>query len=212
MAPQTVGTAKASEILGMSTSYVKNLVNRQEIQAWITPGGHRRIDLESLRRYQSRLQRPMSAQGVVHENKKPVIKVVSENITLSAELKGEFAKWDKVYDISFWHSKQEAYLSFSHKLPDILIVQMSMTASQEVSTIVALKDFALQARKPIFVVCMSDWDDLGNKIRENWIPNVKVVPHTLNPEWLNTFLLGVSAALSTEYAMAQKATQAAQGM
>jgi hypothetical protein len=37
------------------------------------------------------------------------------------------------------------------------------------------------------------------------------VPHTLNPEWLNTFLLGVSAALSTESAMAQKATQAANG-
>jgi excisionase family DNA binding protein len=210
MAPQTVGTAKASEILGMSTSYVKNLVNRQEIQAWITPGGHRRIDLESLRRYQSRLQRPISAEGG-HENKKPVIKVVSENITLSAELKGVFAKWDKVYDISFWHSKQEAYLSFSHKLPDILILQMSMTASQEVSTIVALKDFALQARKPIFIVCMSDWNDLGNKIRESWIPHVKVVPHTLNPEWLNTFLLGVSAALSTEYAMAQSTGKTAKG-
>ena len=58
---------------------------------------------------------------------------------------------------------------------------------------------------------MSGWKDLGNKIRENWIPHVKVVPHTLNPEWLNTFLLGVSAALSTEFAMAQKATQAANG-
>jgi excisionase family DNA binding protein len=202
MDPQTVGTVKASEILGMSTSYVKTLVNRKEIQAWITPGGHRRIDLESLRRYQSKLQRPMIADHVVNEKKKPVIKVVSENITLSTELKVAFSKWAPVYDISLWNSKQEAYLSFAHKLPDILIVQMSMTASQEVSTIIALKNFAQQARKPIFIVCMSDWSELSKKIRENLIPNVKVVPHTLNTEWLNTFMMGVYAALSTEYATA----------
>ena len=207
MNAQNISTTKASEILGMSTSYVKNLVNRKEIQAWTTPGGHRRIDLESLRRYQSKLQLPMIADHVVHEKKKPIIKVVSENIILSPELKVAFSKWSTVYEISFWNSKQEAYLSFSQKLPDILIVKMSMTASQEVSTIIALKNFAQQARKPIFIVCMSDWADLGVKMRDNLITNVKVVSHTLHPEWLNTFMMGVYAALATEYAIAQNANK-----
>ena len=54
-----IGTAKAAQMLGLSITLVKNLVDQQELLAWKTPGGHRRIDMESIRKYQNKLKKPI---------------------------------------------------------------------------------------------------------------------------------------------------------
>ena len=51
----TIGTGKASEILGLSITSIKLLVDKQELIGWKTQGGHRRIDMESIRKYQKKL-------------------------------------------------------------------------------------------------------------------------------------------------------------
>lgn len=52
-------TAQAARILGVSVGTVQKLVERNELQAWRTPGGHRRVLLNSLHHYQQSHQIPV---------------------------------------------------------------------------------------------------------------------------------------------------------
>lgn len=42
------GTSYASKVLGISIGTVQGLVERNELRAWRTNGGHRRISLKSI--------------------------------------------------------------------------------------------------------------------------------------------------------------------
>ena len=48
------GTSYASKLLGLSVGTVQALVARNELRAWKTNGGHRRISLKSIQEYQHR--------------------------------------------------------------------------------------------------------------------------------------------------------------
>ena len=40
---RSISTAQAAKMVGMSTTLMQKLVDQEEIKAWKTPGGHRRI-------------------------------------------------------------------------------------------------------------------------------------------------------------------------
>lgn len=46
------GTFYAAKLLGLSVGTVQSLVEKNELQAWKTKGGHRRISMQSIRDYQ----------------------------------------------------------------------------------------------------------------------------------------------------------------
>ncbi len=48
------GTSYAYKVLGISIGTVQGLVERNELRAWRTNGGHRRISLKSIQEYQHR--------------------------------------------------------------------------------------------------------------------------------------------------------------
>ena len=48
------GTSYAAKLLGISVGTVQGLVEKNDLKAWKTQGGHRRISLQSIREYQRR--------------------------------------------------------------------------------------------------------------------------------------------------------------
>ncbi|MEN9889567.1 MAG: hypothetical protein RL559_1604, partial [Pseudomonadota bacterium] len=52
--PQYLSTAEAARMLGLSTTLVQSLVDKNELNGWKTRGGHRRIALQSIEVYQAR--------------------------------------------------------------------------------------------------------------------------------------------------------------
>jgi excisionase family DNA binding protein len=48
-----VSTLEAARLLGLAVRSVQLMVDRGELQAWKTPGGHRRISLESIQRWRN---------------------------------------------------------------------------------------------------------------------------------------------------------------
>ena len=48
------GTTYAAKLLGLSVGTIQTLVEKTELQAWKTQGGHRRIAMQSIRDYQRR--------------------------------------------------------------------------------------------------------------------------------------------------------------
>jgi len=43
------GTTYAAKLLGLSVGTIQTLVEKAELQAWKTQGGHRRISMQSIR-------------------------------------------------------------------------------------------------------------------------------------------------------------------
>ncbi len=54
-------TIEAARLLGMAVRSVQLMVDRGELEAWKTPGGHRRISRESVLRWQRAHQHPVEA-------------------------------------------------------------------------------------------------------------------------------------------------------
>ena len=60
---QFCGTTEAARILGLSVGTVQSLVERQELMAWKTQGGHRRIAMTSVQEYQRRNHAVATGEG-----------------------------------------------------------------------------------------------------------------------------------------------------
>ena len=54
------GTTYAAKLLGLSVGTIQTLVEKNELQAWKTQGGHRRISMPSIRDYQKKHNMLMS--------------------------------------------------------------------------------------------------------------------------------------------------------
>ena len=50
--PAHYTTVEVAKLLGMAVRSIQLMVDRGELQAWKTPGGHRRISRESVERWQ----------------------------------------------------------------------------------------------------------------------------------------------------------------
>ena len=51
--PEHLSTLEVARILGLAVRSVQLMVDRGELQAWKTPGGHRRIDRKSVEQWQN---------------------------------------------------------------------------------------------------------------------------------------------------------------
>lgn len=60
-------TQQAAALMGISTSSVQKMVGRGELQAWVTPGGHRRILREAVESWRARTERAAAPAEAVLE-------------------------------------------------------------------------------------------------------------------------------------------------
>lgn len=187
----SVSTTQAARILGMSVNIVQRLVDECELHAWKTPGGHRRIDLLSLRSYQKKFQKlqgiPMKVRSL------PLVSVVSDLPSSLGDWKQDLAKWSSSFEISFLTSLPDAFLSFSSNSPDFLIVDMAMPLPQQMDTVLALKKFVGFGHRPLFVVCMRCAPELNALFQNEAQFPMKILQQPLTSDWLKAFLTGAMA-------------------
>lgn len=189
---RSISTVQAARMLGLSTTMMQRLVDKERVKAWKTPGGHRRIDLASLQAYQGRLQVSQPVRTL--KPCLPVIKIIVDDASSSSDLMDELKRWSKFFDISFWSSMPEALLSFTNQMPDVLIIQMSAPLPLQLSTVSVLGKFLAQARKPFSVVFLSDNYELSSRVPEGSTSAIQIQTQLLTPIWLKAFLTGVHAA------------------
>ena len=53
-ADEYCGTSYAAKLLNLSVGSIQSLVEKNELRAWKTQGGHRRISIQSIHQYQNR--------------------------------------------------------------------------------------------------------------------------------------------------------------
>lgn len=116
------GTFYAAKLLGVSVGTVQGLVEKGQLQAWKTKGGHRRVSMQSIRDYQREKGIPESSE---HTKELRVLVVDDDQPSLEA-IKSHFEKWEFPLDLTVMTSAMEAMIDIGTLKPDLLLTDLKM--------------------------------------------------------------------------------------
>jgi excisionase family DNA binding protein len=119
------GTSYAAKLLGLSVATVQSLVEKGEIEAWKTLGGHRRIALKSISAYLTKAG-PQSTRVVFDPSSRLRVLVVEDDLDMLELYKCHFENWDLPVDCTWMTSALEALMDIASMQPDLLITDLSM--------------------------------------------------------------------------------------
>lgn len=185
------GTFEAARLLGLSVGTVQSLVEQGELNAWKTPGGHRRIYLESIERYQLRhgkrapTPQPMPAGGALK-----VLVVEDDDVTL-AVMRSAIEKWQLPLEPVYINSGVKALLEISQLRPHVLITDLMMPGVDGFDLVATLDRDPVFASLLIVAITSLTADAIEQK---GGLPSrVQVLPKPLNLPWLQGFLCALVA-------------------
>ena len=142
--PQFLSTAQAAEMLGLSTTLVQSLVDRNELSGWKTRGGHRRISRQSILDYQTNAQVGSGLGG--KPRGQATVMVVAESQDLFDQLQSASQSWRFPFVLQLRDAITAALLDLSNARPDMLVVELAMSLSQQERTVAALQEFNARGR------------------------------------------------------------------
>lgn len=188
--PQFLSTAQAAEMLGLSTTLVQSLVDRNELSGWKTRGGHRRISRQSILDYQTNAQ-VGSGLGSKPRGQATVM-VVAESQDLFDQLQSASQSWRFPFVLQLRDAITAALLDLSNARPDMLVVELAMPLSQQERTVAALQEFNARGRPMSIALVTQETGLLTGKLSTP--PSIQLVPGPITPVWLHAFLTGVQAS------------------
>ena len=191
--PQFLSTAAAAQMLGLSTTLIQSLVDKNELQGWKTRGGHRRISLQSIHDYQSNAR--ITHHDPMHPKSVPRIIVAIESLGTMNALQRQSQRWNFPVELQFIDSVTEALLSLGSERPDLLVVELSMPRPHQEKTVQALENFNAKGR-PISMVLVTQETNLRDPSSDN-SKSIQLVPGPLTDVWLHAYLTGVVATCKT---------------
>lgn len=128
----------AAKLLGASTDAVKSLIEKGEIEAWKTLGGHFRLLLPAIETY---LQKRSPQRALVdnHPSSRLSVLVVEDDEDARELYETQFDDWDLALDCSFMPSALEALVDISTMRPNLLITDMNMPGVDGMEMLRAIK-------------------------------------------------------------------------
>jgi excisionase family DNA binding protein len=118
------GTTYAAKLLGLSVGTIQTLVEKNELQAWKTQGGHRRISMHSIREYQ-RKHNMLTIQNEPRDTRLRVLLVEDDAVTREM-LRGYCNRSSMPVDCTAMASGLEALIDIASIKPDVLITDLDM--------------------------------------------------------------------------------------
>jgi excisionase family DNA binding protein len=113
------GTTEAARILGLSVGTVQSLVERQELMAWKTRGGHRRIAMTSVQDYQRR-----NHAAAVGEVSQPRIMWIQGNDATRSKLMQSLTRWGITLPIEWHDNMVEASMGLTGARPGMIVLDL----------------------------------------------------------------------------------------
>ena len=187
--PQFLSTAAAANMLGLSTTLIQSLVDKNELQGWKTRGGHRRISLQSIHDYQS--QARMHNSPPSRARVPPRVMVAVESRDTLQHLQQQSRMWNFPITLNFVDSITEALLNLGTDRPDLLVAELTMPKAQQEKTLQALENFNARSRA-ISMVLVTKEHDLRTSSAEA-SHAIQLVPGPLSDVWLHAYLTEVVA-------------------
>jgi len=117
-------TSEAAQILGVSNTTIQIMVERGELDAWRTRGGHRRISLASLERLKSLRGGGRVSRG--GDSSDLEVLIVEDDLALRSLYEHTIDSWELPVHVSAAADGMEALLMVERKRPDVMIMDLFM--------------------------------------------------------------------------------------
>lgn len=194
------GTTYAARLLGLSVGTIQSLVEKNELQAWKTQGGHRRISMPSIRAYQRRHNMPITMTDKNH----PILKVlvVDDDPVAREMLRGFSARSEVQMDCTVMSSGLEALIDISSIHPDILIADLNMPGVDGFELLRTLRQNPQFAKMACLAISALTSQEI---VAQGGLPEgVIFMPKPLSLNWLNGFFAAFMATRQSDALVAQR--------
>jgi excisionase family DNA binding protein len=182
------GTFYAAKMLGLSVGTVQALVEKGEVEAWKTKGGHRRISLQSLHDYQVRsgLNSPLDTST-------PYLKVlfVDDNELSLTAIRLAVDRMKLPLDVILMTSAMEALIDISNLQPHVLFTDLRMPGVDGFDFLRTIRSNASFASMVLVAVTGLTITEIA--ARGGLPPHTVYVEKPLDMNWLNGFLSALVA-------------------
>ncbi len=188
------GTSYAAKLLGLSVATVQSLVEKGEIDAWKTLGGHRRIALRSINAYLAK-HSPQLARVDTNPKHRLRVLMVEDDENTRELYRCQFEEWDLPVDCTWMPSALEALMDIASMRPDLLITDLSMPGVDGIEMLKALKRNQQLADMQIIVISGLPAEAIA--ARGGLPPHAHLLQKPINFDWLQGY---VSALVTTNRA------------
>lgn len=192
------GTTYAAKLLGLSVGTVQSLVEKNELLAWKTQGGHRRISMPSIRDYQ-RKHNMLTQLNEPRDHRLRVLLVEDDAVT--RELLRDYCNRSSMpVDCTAMSSGLEALIDIASIQPDVLITDLDMPGIDGFELVRTLRQNPQFNRMTTLVLSglTSKEVDARGGLPERTV----FMPKPINMDWFNgfftAFLAGRHAELRNE--------------
>lgn len=194
------GTTYAAKLLGLSVGTVQSLVERNELHAWKTQGGHRRISMPSIRDYQRKHNMPLTTSEINLPHLK-VLAVDDDPIVL--EMLRHFSlNCQFPVDLTTMSSGLEALIDITSIQPNVLIVDLNMPDVNGFEVLRKLRSNVQFDKMSCLAVSALTPEEI--EVRGGLPEGVVFMPKPLKTQWLNGFMVAI---LATQQANKLKAAR-----
>lgn len=185
------GTSYAAKLMGLSVATVQSLVEKGEIDAWKTLGGHRRIALTSINAYLAR-NSPQLTRADTDPKSRLRVLIVEDDENTRELYRCQLEEWDLAVDCTFMPSAIEALMDIASMRPDLLITDLSMPGVDGIEMLKALKRNQTLADMQIIVISGLSPDAVAS--RGGLPPQALLLPKPVNFDWLQGYLTALVTA------------------
>ena len=190
-------TSYAAKLLNLSIGTVQTLVKKNELRAWKTDGGHRRISLPSILEYQK--QHSLKPQTDLVPAPAPAaqpmmlkVLVVEDDAPTRELLQGTMAQWNLPLDIIMMASAMEALIAISSLRPDVLITDLKMPGVDGFELLRTLR--ANPAFADIHLVAITSLNESAITERGGLPEYTAYLKKPADINWLNGYFVALVAA------------------
>lgn len=185
------GTSYAAKLLGLSVATVQSLVEKGEIEAWKTLGGHRRIALKSINVYLAKNSPQLNRVDTDPKHRLRVLMVEDDEATREL-YRCQFEDWDLPVDCTWMPSALEAMMDIASMRPDLLITDLSMPGVDGIEMLKALK--RNQQLADMQIVVISGLAPEAVEARGGLPPHAHLLQKPVNFDWLHGYLTALLTA------------------
>lgn len=190
------GTTYAAKLLGLSVGTIQSLVEKNELQAWKTQGGHRRISMPSIRDYQRRhnmLVTPTEAR----DNRIRVLLVEDDPVT--REMIRDFCnRCEMPVDCTAMSSGLEALIDIASIRPDVLISDLNMPGVDGFQLLRTLRGNPMFTKMTSLVISALPQSEIEAR---GGLPEGSIfMAKPINMHWLKGFFAALMASRQPETA------------
>jgi excisionase family DNA binding protein len=183
------GTTYAARLLGLSVGTIQSLVEKHELQAWKTQGGHRRILMSSIRDYQRKHNMPLMASENGHTSLR--VLVVDDDPMVLEMFRSFAAKGEILLDCTLMSSGLEALIDMASIHPDILIADLNMSGVDGFELFRALRSNSQFSKMSCLAISALSPEEI--EARGGLPDGVVFMPKPLTGHWLNGFFAAIAA-------------------